>query len=117
MKKLISQTSNFVANQFHIIIAIIAFIVICFLTQTAKAQDSTFSNYLAKNNEKITIWGDNKFAIFDDAFYNNQVYFVSESHGYAKPQQLDAELFMQINKEIHPCHKSATQFMMWEYFL
>jgi hypothetical protein len=99
MKKLITQTSNFVANQLHIIIAIIAFMAICFLTQTAKAQDSTFTNYLAKNNEKITIGGTNKFVIFDDAFYKNQVFFVSESHGYAKPHQLDAELFMQINKK------------------
>jgi hypothetical protein len=99
MKKIITQTSNFVANQLHIIIAIIAFVVICFLTQTAKAQDSTFSNYLAKNNEKLTIGGANQFAIFDEAFYNNQIYFVSESHGYAKPHQLDAELFMQINKK------------------
>ncbi len=99
MKKLITQTTNFVANQLHTIIAIIAFMAICFLTQTAKAQDSTFSTYLAKNNEKITIGGDNQFAIFDEAFYNNQVFFVSESHGYAKPHQLDAELFMQINKK------------------
>ncbi len=99
MKKLITQTGNFVANQLHIIITIIAFILICFLTQTVKAQDSTFSNYLAKNNEQITIGGDNKFAIFDEAFYDNQVFLVSESHGYAKPQQLDAELFMQINKK------------------
>lgn len=99
MKKLITQTGNFVANQLHIIIAIIAFAVICFLTQTAKAQDSTFSNYLAKNNEQITIGGENKFAIFDKAFYDNQVFLVSESHGYAKPHQLDAELFIQINKK------------------
>jgi hypothetical protein len=99
MKKLITQTSNFVANQLHIIIAIIAFVVICFFTQTAKAQDSSFSNYLAKNNEKITIGGANQFAIFDEAFYNNQVFFVSESHGYAKPHQLDGEFFIQINKK------------------
>jgi hypothetical protein len=90
MKKIITQTSNFVANQLHIIIAIIAFIVICLLTQTAKAQDSTFNDHLAKNNEKINIGGSNQFAIFDQAFYNNQVFFVSESHGYAKPHQLDA---------------------------
>jgi hypothetical protein len=99
MKKLITQTGNFVANQLHIIIAIIAFIIICFLTQTAKAQDSTFSNYLAKNNEKIIIGETNQFAIFNEAFYKNQVFLVSESHGYAKPHLLDADLFMQINKK------------------
>jgi hypothetical protein len=99
MKKLITQTSNFVANQLHIIIAIIAFMVICLITKTVKAQDSIFSNYLAKNNEKLNIGGSNQFGIFDQAFYNNQVFFVSESHGYAKPHQLDAELFMHINKK------------------
>lgn len=99
MKKFISNITQFVKNQLHLIIAILVFILVCFLTQTAKAQDSTFTNYLAKNNEKIAIGGSNQFAIFDEAFYKNQVFFVSESHGYAKPHQLDAELFMQINKK------------------
>ncbi len=71
MKKLISQTSNFVANQLHIIIAIIAFIIICFLTQTAKAQVCTFSNKVAK---KIIIGVASQFTIFNEGFYKNYVF-------------------------------------------
>jgi len=95
MKKLITTTTHFLANQLHIFLIIAA----GFLSQPATAQDSTYSNYLAKNNEKITIGGNNSLAIFDEAFYNNQLFLVTESHGYYKPNQLDAELFMQINKK------------------
>lgn len=99
MKKLITQTRDFLANQLHIIIGMAAFIIICFFSTTVIAQDSIYSNYLAKNSEQIKIGGSNKFAIFNEAFYSNQVFLVSESHGYAKPQQLDAEIFMQLNKK------------------
>ncbi len=95
MKKLMTTTTNFLANQLHIFVILAASL----LTQSANAQDSTYSNYLAKNNEKITIGGSNSYAIFDEAFYNNQLFLVTESHGYYKPNQLDAELFKQINKK------------------
>ena len=95
MKKLITTAKNFLANQLHIFLIVIA----GFISQPAFAQDSTYSNYLAKNKEKITLGGNNAFAIFDDAFYNNQLFLVTESHGYYQPNQLDAELFKQINKK------------------
>lgn len=95
MKKFNSTAIGFLANQLHILLIVIA----SFLGQSTIAQDSTYSNYLAINNEKITLGTTNEFAIFDDAFYNNQLFLVTESHGYYKPNQLDAELFKQINKK------------------
>ncbi len=95
MKKIVSNISHFLANQLHLLIMIVA----SFISQHAAAQDSTYANYLAKNNEKITIGGSNSFAIFDEAFYNNQLFLVTESHGYYKPHEIDAELFKQINKK------------------
>ena len=94
MKKITSNTLNFLANQLHMLVIILATI----FSQNATAQDSTYADYLSTNNEKIIIDGKNDFALFDEAFYQNQVFFVSESHGYYKPHQLDAELFKQINK-------------------
>lgn len=95
MKKAIETSGHFLANQLHILFIILTSV----LTQPLMAQDSTYINYLQQNLEKINIGGINRFAIFDDNFYNNQLFLVSESHGYAKPHQLDAELFMQINKK------------------
>jgi len=95
MKKITTDTFNFLANQLHMLIIVFA----TFLSQHAAAQDSSYAEYLSKNNEKITIGGKNNFAILDDTFYQNQVFFVSESHGYYKPHQLDAALFKQINKK------------------
>ena len=95
MKKLITTIPSFLANQLHIMLMVAASL----LSQSANAQDSTYSNYLAKNNEKINIGVNNSFAIFNDAFYNNQLFLVTESHSYYQPNQLDAELFKQINKK------------------
>jgi hypothetical protein len=95
MKKVIAASSNFLANYLHLIVIIISI----FYCQPVAAQDSTYTNYLQQNHEKITIGGNNSFAIFDEAFYSNQLFLLTESHGYAKPHELDAELFKQINKK------------------
>ncbi len=95
MKKMITTATNFLANLLHLLLIVVA----SFLSQLAIAQDSSYSNFLAKNNEKITLGGNNSFTIFDDAFYKNQLFLVTESHGYYKPNQLDAALFKQINKK------------------
>jgi hypothetical protein len=95
MKKLMKNSSNFLANQLHLLFIILS----SFFAQSVTAQDSVYTNYLTQNNEKITISGNNAFSLFDDAFYSNQLFLVTESHGYAKPHQLDAELFKQLNKK------------------
>jgi hypothetical protein len=94
MKKAFVLTGNFLANYLHLLSVIIT----CFLWQPIMAQDSSYSNYLQQHHEKISIDGNNKFDIFDEAFYQNQVFLVSESHGYYKPHEVDLELFKQINK-------------------
>jgi hypothetical protein len=95
MKKVIATSSNFLANYLHLIVIIIS----SFCCQPVAAKDSTYTNYLQQNHEKIIIGGNNSFAIFDEAFYSNQLFLLTESHGYAKPHELDAELFKQINKK------------------
>lgn len=94
MKKVLILTGNFLANYLHLLLVIIT----GFLWQPVIAQDSSYSNYLQQHDEKISIGGSNKFDIFDEAFYQNQVFLVSESHGYYKPHEVDFELFKQINK-------------------
>jgi hypothetical protein len=102
MKKVIVNSSNFLANQLHVLLIIMS----SFFVQTVAAQpvrsmseDSGYTNYLKNNHEKISIGGTNNFTLFDQDFYNNQLFLVSESHGYATPHQLDLELFKQINKK------------------
>jgi hypothetical protein len=102
MKKVIMNSSNFLVNQLHVLLIIIS----SFFVQTAASQpaqsiseDSNYTNYLKNNHEKIRIGSTNNFILFDQDFYNNQLFLVSESHGYATPHQLDLELFKQINKK------------------
>jgi len=95
MKKSIGKHSNFLTKKLPLLSAIL----LCILYLPLKAQDSSYSNYVKQHKEKIIIGGDNSFTFFDKAFYQNQVFFVSESHGYEKPQELDFEIFKQINKK------------------
>ena len=95
MKKVIASTTNFLANQLHLLL-IIAASIVC---QPATGQDSSYTNYLQKNKDTISIGGNNDLALFDAAFYKNQVFLVSESHGYYKPHEIDFELFKQLNKK------------------
>jgi hypothetical protein len=95
MKKAISLSSNFLANQFHLLCIIIS----SFICHPAMAQDSSRIAYLQQHKETISTGGSNSFVIFDEAFYSHQVFLVSESHGYYKPHEVDFELFKQINKK------------------
>lgn len=95
MKKLIENSLHFLSNQLHILIILVGSI----LNMPATAQDSTTTSYLRQNMEKIAIGGTNSFPLFDEAFYQNQVFLLSESHGYDKPHELDFEIFKQLNKK------------------
>ena len=95
MNKIILNLGNLLINQLYLLIIIVA----GFISKNAMAQESIYASYLANNHEKITLGGPNNFSIFDDAFYANQLFLVTESHGYYKPHQIDAELFKQLNKK------------------
>lgn len=38
------------------------------------------------------------FALFDDAFYANQLFLLGEAHGVQRPQEVDFELFRHLNQ-------------------
>lgn len=40
------------------------------------------------------------FSLFDDAFYQNQFFLLGESHGVAKPQEVDLRLLTHLNKRV-----------------
>ncbi len=95
MKAIFNNISNFLLNNFYLL----GMIFLTLSSIPAKAQELSKEEYLKRNVATITVDGNNESAIFDEAFYNNQVFLVSESHGYSKPQEVDFELFKQINKK------------------
>lgn len=54
--------------------------------------------YLAKNKIEITNTINDK--LFDDDFYNSQVFLLGEIHGYADNQKVDKELLFFLNKKL-----------------
>jgi hypothetical protein len=95
MKKIIQKTASIVANHLHVCIILMG----CFSYQPVAGQDSSRAAYLQRNHEKINTETANAFNLFDADFYNNQLFLLSESHGYDKPHQIDALLFQQLNKK------------------
>lgn len=80
-------------------LSVILVVLLLLAYKPQMAQDSSYTRYLQHNHEKIIPGLTNQFVLFDAAFYNNQLFLVSESHGYGKPHELDLELFKQINKK------------------
>ena len=113
MKKTIETSLNTFNNQLHILIVII----VSFLNIPATAQDSIYTRYLQQNGEKIGIGGNNHFKIFDEAFYKNQVFLLTESHGYDKPHDLDFEIFKQLNQKIAVRYYLAEMDVSQAYYL
>jgi hypothetical protein len=95
MIKRIVKAATYLFNQYYLLIILI---LVC-KCQPLLAQDTSRFAYLEKYHEKINTEAANNFHLFDADFYSNQLFVLSESHGYDKPHQIDALLFQQLNKK------------------
>ena len=62
-------------------------------------EDQTHIDYLNKNKEIL----DRKaatFSSFDTAFYGNNIFILSENHGFEDVQNIDDQLFIHLNKKV-----------------
>lgn len=60
-------------------------------------KDSEFTDYLKNNHAPVNHKIDDK--LFDDNFYNSQVFLLGEIHGYADNQKLDLDLLKFLNQK------------------
>ncbi|WP_185247146.1 hypothetical protein [Chryseobacterium bernardetii] len=60
-------------------------------------KDSEFTDYLKNNHTPVNHKIDDK--LFDDNFYNSQVFLLGEIHGYADNQKLDLDLLKYLNQK------------------
>lgn len=70
-----------------------------FINRPATAQTDTV-NYASLAHEEILTGKTDNFGLFDDAFYRNQFFLLGESHGVAKPQEVDLRLLTHLNKRV-----------------
>jgi hypothetical protein len=56
--------------------------------------------YLKQHNEVLTLAKPDAFTLFDEAFYQNQIFLLGESHGSAAPQDLDFALLKHLNARV-----------------
>ena len=57
-------------------------------------------NYASLAHEEMLTGKPDNFSLFDEAFYQNQLFLLGESHGVAKPQEVDLRLLTHLNKRI-----------------
>ncbi|MGJ1408305.1 hypothetical protein ACR78Z_01420 [Sphingobacterium thalpophilum] len=60
-------------------------------------EDEQFADYLKRNQEQISDRIEGK--LFDDNFYQSQIFLFGEVHGYAYNQKMDAYFFKFLNKK------------------
>ena len=72
--------------------------------------------YLAENKELIKPNAVD-LDLLDDEFYEHQLFFLGESHGFEVPQQLDIMLLTQLNKKVGLRHYLAEVDHSQAYFL
>ncbi|MBD2755242.1 CPBP family glutamic-type intramembrane protease [Spirosoma validum] len=73
-------------------------VVILFGGYSAFAQSDSLT-YGAIPKEEIVPGKADNFRIFDEAFYQNQLFLLGESHGVQKPQEIDFELLKHLNQK------------------
>ena len=63
------------------------------------AQSDSIS-YREIPKEEILAGSADNFKLFDEAFYQNQLFLLGESHGVQKPQEVDFELLKHLNQKV-----------------
>ncbi|MCK8494289.1 erythromycin esterase family protein [Spirosoma sp. RP8] len=70
------------------------------LTRSFVQAQSDSLSYGTIPQEEIATGNDPKFTLFDDAFYQNQLFLLGESHGVQKPQEVDFDLLKHLNQKL-----------------
>jgi hypothetical protein len=74
-------------------------------------------SYLNKHKQVIELGSEGSFSLFDSAFYQKQIFMLSEVHGFAVPQELDFMLLKHLNKTIGLHYYMAEVDHSQAYFL
>ncbi|GAB3882141.1 TraB/GumN family protein [Spirosoma agri] len=74
--------------------------IISWLAGSPTRAQSDSIDYSHVPKEEIVLGSSNNFKLFDDAFYQNQLFLLGESHGVQKPQDVDFELLKHLNQKL-----------------
>lgn len=96
MKKLITFFKYTLLTIFSVVLLLVLFIFISNRIFIG-SQEQQFTDYLKDNREEIS--GRVEGKLFDDSFFNSQVFLFGEVHGYADNQKVDNYLLKFLNQE------------------
>lgn len=71
----------------------------CFVSGSVSAQSDSMA-YTSLPKQEIIPGESQNFTIFNDDFYQNQLFLLGESHGIQKAQTLDFELLKHLNQKV-----------------
>jgi len=79
-------------------------------------ESAEHQNYLKNNHETVRADA-NDFKLFDRAFYENRIFMLGETHGFAMPQELDFALLTHLSQKTNLTHYLAEVDYSQAYFL
>ncbi|NDK56877.1 TraB/GumN family protein [Pontibacter fetidus] len=116
MKKTLKRIALVLIATPFVLATIAAIVYFTYALLAVGGESTQHQAYLKKHMQEVTL-GENKFDIFDEAFYNSKVIMLGEVHGFAKPQELDFELLKHLNQKTGLTHYLAEVDHSQAYFL
>lgn len=117
MKKLLKRIALFLVLTPIVVLVLVAIAYGIFSMVAVGGESSPHQAYLKQHMEKVSLENSPAFSIFDSTFYQNQIFFLGEAHGCAKPQQLDFALMKHLNKKVNMRHYLAEVDYSQAHFL
>lgn len=77
----------------------VCFLLLLSFAFSVQAQSDSLS-YSSLPKEEIVPGRSDNFRLFDEAFYQHQLFLLGESHGVQKPQEVDFELLKHLNQKL-----------------
>lgn len=95
---------------------VLLFMFTCF-TCCCRAQDAELVKYLRQNSAVMEGNISDSMSVFDNSFYQNQIFLLGESHGVQKGQDLDLALLQHLNRKVGLRYYLAEVDFTKAYFL
>ena len=116
MKKII-RTFLLVVGLTPLVMLLVSALAYWFYGLLALGGESTPHQHYLKRNQQLVSGGASDFTLFDETFYQNQVFMLAEVHGFEQPQTLDLSLLKHLHQRVGVRYYLAEVDYCQAYFL
>ncbi|WP_192822731.1 erythromycin esterase family protein [Rufibacter sp. LB8] len=117
MKKVLKKIALFLVLTPVVLLLLAGLAYVVYGLVAVGGESTPHQAYLNQHKQNVSFSGTPSFPIFDEAFYQNQVFFLGEAHGTAAPQELDFALLQHLHQKVGLRYYLAEVDQSQAYFL